>query len=109
VRITKAKRHYAKGYKENWTLEIFKIKHIHYKKKKVVYVLVDLNGDVINGTFYDRVSRPGHGYDYIELPHTMLHIRGKITKTEGSDLTSADKKNWPVNDFLSVMLSKVQI
>jgi len=52
---------------------------------------------------------PGHGDDYIDLPHTMLHIRGNITKTDRSDLTSADKKIGPVNDFLSAMFSEVQI
>jgi len=35
-------------------LEIFKVKHRQYKEKKVVYVLEDLNGDVIDGTFYEE-------------------------------------------------------
>jgi len=39
VRITKAKQHFAKGYKENWTLEIFKIKQIQYKENKLVVLL----------------------------------------------------------------------
>jgi len=52
---------------------------------------------------------PGHGDDCIDLPHAMLHIRAKINKTDGSNLTSADKKIGPVNDFLSAMFSEVQI
>jgi len=51
---------------------------------------------------------PGHGDDYIDLPHTIF-IKVKITKTDGFTLTSADKKIAPVNDFLSAIFSEVQL
>ena len=52
VRISKYKNIFAKGYMPNWSEEIFIIKKI----KNIVpwtYVLNDLNGEEIIGTFYE--------------------------------------------------------
>ena len=51
VRISKYKNSFAKGYMQNWSEEIFIIKKI----KNIVpwtYVLNDLNGEEVIGTFY---------------------------------------------------------
>ena len=53
VRISKHKNIFAKGYTPNWSEEAFVIK----KAKNTVpwiYVINDLNGDVTNGTFYEK-------------------------------------------------------
>ena len=53
VRISKYKNIFAKGYMPNWSEEIFIIK----KNKNTVpwtYVLNDLNGQEIIGTFYEN-------------------------------------------------------
>ena len=53
VRISKYKNIIAKGYTPNWTEEIFVIKEV----KNVVpwtYVINDLNGGEITGTFYEK-------------------------------------------------------
>ena len=53
VRISKYKNIFAKGYIPNWSEEIFLIK----KSKNIVpwtYVINDLNGDEITGTFYEN-------------------------------------------------------
>ena len=53
VRISKCKNIFAKGYTPNWSEEIFVIK----KVKNTVpwtYVINDLNGDEIIGTFYEK-------------------------------------------------------
>ena len=53
VRISKYKNIFAKGYMPNWAEEIFIIKKI----KNIVpwaYVLNDLNGEEIIGTFYEN-------------------------------------------------------
>ena len=52
-RISKYKNIFAKGYTANWSEEVFVIK----KVKNTVpgtYVINDLNGEVIMGTFYEK-------------------------------------------------------
>ena len=53
VRISKYKNISAKGYMPNWSEEIFVIKKV---KKTVLwtYVINDLNGKEIIGTFYEK-------------------------------------------------------
>ena len=53
VRISKYKNIFAKGYTPNWSEEVFVIE----KVKNTVpwtYVINDLNGDEIIGTFYEK-------------------------------------------------------
>ena len=53
VRISKCKNTFAKGYAPNWSEEVFVIK----KVKNTVpwtYVINDLNGEEITGTFYEK-------------------------------------------------------
>ena len=53
VRISKYKNIFAKGYTPNWFEEVFVIK----KVKNTIpwtYVINDLNGDEIMGTFYEK-------------------------------------------------------
>ena len=53
VRISKFKNVFAKGYKPNWSEEIFIIK----KLKNTVpwtYIISDLNGEEIAGSFYEN-------------------------------------------------------
>ena len=53
VRISKYKNIFAKGYTPNWSEEVFIISKI---KNKVpwTYVINDLNGEEITGTFYEK-------------------------------------------------------
>ena len=53
VRISKHKNIFAKGYMPNWSEEVF----ISSKIKNTVpqtYVINDLNGEEIKGTFYEK-------------------------------------------------------
>ena len=54
VRISKYQNIFAKGYTPNWSEEVFVIKEI---KNTVpwTYVINDLNGEEIIGTFYEKV------------------------------------------------------
>lgn len=52
VRITKERTPFTKGYLDNWTEEVFKVKSI-VKRKPIVYYLVDLMGEEIDGTYYE--------------------------------------------------------
>ena len=56
VRISKYKNIFAKGYTSNWSEEIFVVKNI---KNTVpwTYVISDLNGEKIVGSFYERVAK----------------------------------------------------
>ena len=53
VRISKYKNIFAKGYTRNWSEEVFMIKEV---KNTVpwTYVINDLNGAEIIGTFYEK-------------------------------------------------------
>ena len=53
VRISKAKRHFEKGYMANWTEELFTIVDAH-RSDLPVYRLVDWHGDTLDGTFYEQ-------------------------------------------------------
>ena len=52
VRISKYKNIFAKGYAANWSEEIFVIKQI--KNTVRTYVISDLNGEEIIGSFCDK-------------------------------------------------------
>ena len=53
VRISKYKNNFAKGYSPNWSEEVFVINKI---KNKVpwTYVINDLNGEQVIGSFYEK-------------------------------------------------------
>ena len=52
VRISKAKRHFEKGYMANWTEEVFTIVDAH-RSDPPVYRLDDWHGDKLDGSFYE--------------------------------------------------------
>ena len=53
VRISKYKNVFAKGYTQNWSEEVYVVSKI---KNRVLwtYVISDLNGEPITGTFYEK-------------------------------------------------------
>ena len=55
IRISKSKNIFDKGYTPNWTEEVFVISKI---KNRVpwTYVIYDLNGEEIIGTFYELMN-----------------------------------------------------
>ena len=53
VRISKYKNIFAKGYMPNWSEEVFVIKKIKNTVPRT-YVINDLNGEEIIGTFYEK-------------------------------------------------------
>ena len=54
VRISKYKNIFAKGYTLNWSEEVFVIKKKLKNKIPWTYVINDLNGQEIIGTFYEK-------------------------------------------------------
>ena len=53
VRISKYKNIFAKGYTPNWSEEVFVIKKVR-STVPWIYVINDLNGEEIVGTFYEK-------------------------------------------------------
>ena len=53
VRISKYKNIFAKGYMPNWSEEVFAIKKVKNTVLRT-YVINDLNGEEIIGTFYEK-------------------------------------------------------
>ena len=54
VRISKFKRRvFDKGYTPNWTEEVFVVDHV-MMTKPVTYYLVDLIGEKVEGSFYEK-------------------------------------------------------
>ena len=64
IRISKYKNIFAKGYTPNWSEEVFIIKKVK-NTGCWTYVIKDLNGEEILGTFYER-----------ELQKTTLQEKG---------------------------------
>ena len=76
VRIFKYKNVFAKGYTPNWSKEVFVIK----KVKNTVpwtYVINDLNGEEIVGTFYEKELLKANQQEF------MIE---KVIKRKGSKL-----------------------
>ena len=81
VRISKYKNIFAKGYTPNWSEEVFVIK----KVKNTVpwtYVINDLNGDEIIGTFYEKKLQKTNRQEFriekvIERKGDKLHTKWK--------------------------------
>ena len=53
VRIYKYQYKFTKGFVSKWTDEIFRIVQINYGNPST-YVLEDMNGEIIDGTFYEN-------------------------------------------------------
>ncbi len=53
VRISKLKGSFEKGYTRNWTREIFVIYKV-LARNPIVFKIKDLNGEVIEGVFYNE-------------------------------------------------------
>uniref|UniRef100_A0A6V7KS66 Chromo domain-containing protein n=1 Tax=Bracon brevicornis TaxID=1563983 RepID=A0A6V7KS66_9HYME len=54
VRISKHKGVFAKGYKQNWSNEIFKIIRARERQALPTYEIEDLSGEEIDGYFYEE-------------------------------------------------------
>ena len=53
VRISKKKNTFEKGFTPNWTEEVFTVKEVK-KTKPPTYVIQDMKGDPIHGSFYEQ-------------------------------------------------------
>jgi transposase InsO family protein len=87
VRISREKMIFEKGYEKNWSEEIFKIVRV-IKRKPIVYRLQDLEGESIEGTFYEKELQPVH----IE-PSTEFKI-DKVLGSKGKGVSRKVLVSW---------------
>ena len=81
VRISKYKSIFAKGYTPNWSEEVFVIKKV---KNTVTwtYVINDLNGEQIIGTFYEKELQKTNQQEFrikkvIKIKGDKLYVKWK--------------------------------
>lgn len=78
VRVSRARTAFRKAYEGGWTLELFKIVRINSTRPPPVYILEDLDGEKIDGYFYEeQLSRVRK-----ELGSDVFEI-GEILETKG--------------------------
>ena len=74
VRISKHKNVFAKGYTPNWSEEVFVIKKVK-NALPWTYVMSDLNGEEIAGTFYENELEKTNQEEIMVLNHVS---NGKV-------------------------------
>ena len=92
VRISKYKNIFAKGYTPNWSEEVFVIKKV---KNTVTwtYVINDLNGEKIIGTFYEKELQKTNQQEF-RIEKVMKRKSDKLyVKWKGYDNSWIDKKD----------------
>lgn len=87
VRISKAKKTFEKGYRPNWTREVFKIVKV-YKKERPEYRIQDLMGEDILGKFLDQELQAVRSDE-----KQQFKVR-KILKTKGQGQSKEHLVNW---------------
>ena len=78
VRINKAKKTFEKGYRPNWTREVFKVTRV-YKKRLPEYKLHDLMDEEILGRFL------GSEIQTVNPQETQIYKISKILKKKGKE------------------------
>ena len=79
VRISKTRRVFRKGYEGNWSLELFRVIEVK-RTQPPTYRINDLNGEVIEGTFYhEELQHVGELSDTYAIDRVLKerHRRGK--------------------------------
>lgn len=77
VRISKTKSLFDKGYVGNWTEELFKIVKVK-NTVPTVYMLEDLAGEKLKGTFYDQELKKTKIPDYFRIEKVLERTPKKV-------------------------------
>lgn len=94
VRISKVKGHFEKGYRPNWTEEIFTVHAVNRKYLPLTYKLQDWRGDIIDGSFYASELQSVDDSDQVYTIEKVIRTRGQGARKEylvkwlGYDATS---------------------
>ena len=95
VRISKYKNFFAKGYTPNWSEKVFVIKKVK-NTVPCTYVINDLNGEEITGTFYEKELQKTNQKEFriekvIKRKGDKLYVKWK--GCDGSFNSWIDKKD----------------
>ena len=84
VRISKYKKNFAKGYIPNWSEDLFAIKKVK-NTVPCTYVINDLNGEEIIGTFYKKELQKTNQQE-VRIEKVITRKGGKLyVKQKGYD------------------------
>ena len=86
VRISKVKKTFEKGYRPNWTREVFKIKRV-YKRALPEYTIQDLTGEDILGKFLERELQA------VRPTQTTYKVK-RIVRTKGRGAAKQHLISW---------------
>lgn len=75
VRISKQKALFDKGYKPNWTTELFKVNQVKISDP-IVYLLEDVSGNPIKGAFYAEELQ--------KAKHPDVYLVEKVLRKKGN-------------------------
>lgn len=87
VRISRDKKHFAKGYERNWSKEIFIVTRV-IRHPVPVYELKDLADEVIDGTFYEQELQK------VIIPKHKLYEVEEVIQMKGSGKTKKVLVKW---------------
>lgn len=87
VRISREKNMFQKGYENNFSEEIFKIKKV-LNRKPIVYRLYDLNNEDIEGVFYEQELQK------VTVKPTKTFKIDKVIATRGSGIRKEVFVKW---------------
>jgi hypothetical protein len=94
VRVSKSKGLFEKGYKPNWSEEIFTINAINRKYRPIVYQLRDHRNRIIQGSFYEHELQSVDDTNQVYTIEKVLRTKGQgknkqyLVKWLGYDETS---------------------
>ena len=101
VRISKKNKTFEKGYTPNWTEELFTIKEVN-NTKPPTYIIQDLRGEPIKGSFYEaelqKSTQEVYRIEKVMKRRTRVGITEALVKWKGYDSTF---NSWiPISDIL---------
>lgn len=77
VKVSAHKHVFTKGYRPNWTYELFKVKKL-LRRNPILYILEDLEGEEIKGAWYtEELQRTALGDNTEFRIEEILETRGK--------------------------------
>lgn len=81
VRIVMRRRPFQKGYEGQWSEELFKIAE-KIPRNPVVYRITDLNGSLLDGTFYEQELQKVQNLDNVFIIEKVIKTRRRNGKTQ---------------------------
>lgn len=82
VRLSKVKGHFEKGYRPNWTEEIFTVHSVNRKYLPITYTVRDWRDEIIEGSFYAHELQEVDDNEQVYTVEKVIRTRGKGQRKE---------------------------